>query len=72
MKEENLNQDESKFKSKFSFLEKLKMFTGNKKLDEETLNGILEQLNKDLQNKNVAHDVAVQICNNMRISLLNK
>jgi len=48
------------------------MFTGNKKLDDETLDGILDQLNKDLQNKNVAHDVAVQICNNMRISLLNK
>lgn len=50
----------------------IKNWTGNKLLDEKTLDPILESLNKDLQSKNVAYDVAHQIVKNLRVLLLNK
>jgi len=73
--EENANVDkknQSNGQSKFSFLESLKHFTGNKVLDEKTIDPIMDTLLKELQARNVASDVATQIIKNLKSMLMNK
>jgi len=53
-------------------LESLKNFTGNKVLDEKTIDPIMDTLLKELQARNVASDVATQIIKNLKSMLMNK
>lgn len=53
-------------------MESIRNFTGNKTLDEKTLEPILDTLQKELQSRNVANDVAIKIIQNLRLLLKDK
>lgn len=53
-------------------MESIRNFTGNKTLDEKTLEPILETLQRELQSRNVANDVATKIITNLRLLLKDK
>lgn len=56
----------------FSLMEKIRNFTGNKTLDQQTLEPILETLQRELQARNVANDVASKIIQNLRLLCKDK
>lgn len=70
--ENKLQSNQQDSKSRFSILESLKSLTGNKTLDEKTLEPTLDMLQKELQSRNVANDVAGQIIRNLKVLLMNK
>lgn len=59
-------------KSSFSLMESIRNFTGNKTLDKHTLEPILETLQRELQSRNVANEVAVKIIKNLRLLCIDK
>lgn len=56
----------------FSLMESIRNFTGNKTLDQQTLEPILDTLQRELLGRNVANEVAIKIIQNLRLLCKDK